>query len=128
MQDGTLAASHPGLTVQSEAQAKAKVEELRQKLAAGADFAELARLSSDDRPSATKGGELDAMNRNSPYPKALKDAVSRSRQGQSANPFANQLVFIFSSWSHCRGSRLRKSNLLSFPNSSKVISTNGCGT
>jgi peptidyl-prolyl cis-trans isomerase C len=93
VQDGTLAASHPGLTVQSEAQAKAKVEELRQKLAAGADFAELARLSSDDRPSATKGGELDAMNRNSPYPKALKDAVFALTPGAISEPLRQPTGF-----------------------------------
>ena len=84
--DGALAASRPGTTVRSEAQAKAKVEDLGQKLAAGADFAELARLNSDDQLSARKGGELDPMNRNSPYPKALKDAVFALTPGAVGEP------------------------------------------
>jgi hypothetical protein len=84
--DGALAASRPGIPVRSEAQARAKVEELRQKLAAGADFAELARLNSDDKPSATKGGELDPMTRNSPYPKALKEGVFALKPGVVSEP------------------------------------------
>jgi peptidyl-prolyl cis-trans isomerase C len=91
--DGTLAASHSGITVRSEAQAKAKVEELRQKLAAGADFAELARLNSDDRLSATKGGGLDPMNRNSPYPKALKDGVFALTPGAISEPLRQPTSF-----------------------------------
>jgi peptidyl-prolyl cis-trans isomerase C len=86
-------ASHAGTTIRSEVQAKAKVEELRRKLAAGADFAELARLNSDDQLSATKGGELDAMNRNSPYPKALKDAVFALTPGAISEPLRQPTGF-----------------------------------
>lgn len=84
--DGALTASRPGIIVRSEAQARAKVEDLQQKLAAGADFAELARLNSDDKPSANKGGKLDTMNRNSPYPKALKDGVFALKPGAVSEP------------------------------------------
>jgi peptidyl-prolyl cis-trans isomerase C len=84
--DGALTASRPGIILRSEAQARAKVEDLQQKLAAGADFAELARLNSDDKPSANKGGKLDPMNRNSPYPKALKDGVFALKPGAVSEP------------------------------------------
>jgi hypothetical protein len=91
--EGAPSAPQSGTTVRSEAQAKARVDELRQKLAAGADFAELARLNSDDRLSATKGGELDAMNRNSPYPKALKDAVFALTPGAISEPLRQPTGF-----------------------------------
>ncbi len=82
--NGTLTAWPPGITVRSEQQAQAKVDELRQELAAGADFAELARLNSDDKLSANKGGQLDPMNRNSPYPKAVKDALFQLEPGAAS--------------------------------------------
>jgi peptidyl-prolyl cis-trans isomerase C len=84
--NGALVASLPGITARSEEQATAKVEELRQKLAAGADFAELARLNSDDKPSSKKGGEWNPMNRNSPYPKAVKDGVFELKPGAISQP------------------------------------------
>lgn len=91
--EGAPATSPAVTTVRSETQAKAKVEELRQKLAAGADFAELARLNSDDQPSARKGGELDPMKRNSPYPKALKDIVFALAPGTVSEPIRQPIGF-----------------------------------
>jgi peptidyl-prolyl cis-trans isomerase C len=84
--EGAPAAPQAGITIRSEAQARARMEELRRKLTAGADFAELARLNSDDQLSARKGGELDPMNRNSPYPKALKDVVFALAPGAVSEP------------------------------------------
>lgn len=69
------------------------MEELRQKLAGGADFAELARLNSDDKPSANKGGALDPMNRNSPYPKAMKDAIFALTPGAVSEPLRQPAGF-----------------------------------
>jgi peptidyl-prolyl cis-trans isomerase C len=91
--ESALAASQAGVTERTEAQAKARVEELQQKLAAGADFAELARLNSDDKPSANKGGALDPMNRNSPYPKAMKDAIFALTPGSVSEPLRQATGF-----------------------------------
>jgi peptidyl-prolyl cis-trans isomerase C len=55
---GSEVALRPGTKELSVAQARAKAVALRAKLAAGADFAALAKLESDDLGSRTKGGEM----------------------------------------------------------------------
>jgi len=45
----------------TDAEALAKAQEIRQKLAAGADFAQLAKTESDDTGSAAQGGQLPAF-------------------------------------------------------------------
>jgi len=51
-------AAQAGKTELTEEQAKAKAEELRAKIVGGAKFEELATAESDDRSSASRGGEL----------------------------------------------------------------------
>ena len=48
------------------AEARAKLEELRKQVLAGADFAELAQAHSDDLSTAGKGGDLGYVNRQTP--------------------------------------------------------------
>ena len=59
----------------SEAQAKAKAEELLAAIQGGADFAELARKHSDDTASAKNGGVLGAFDMDSSIPEAIKAAI-----------------------------------------------------
>ncbi|HXG58258.1 MAG TPA: peptidylprolyl isomerase [Thermoanaerobaculia bacterium] len=56
-------AAQPGKKELSEEEAKAKAEELRKKIVAGADFAEVAKAESDDTGSGSRGGELGAFGR-----------------------------------------------------------------
>ena len=64
--------------------AHAEAASLHMKLAAGADFAELARLHSGDR-SAARGGEMDYMHRGM-LPEALHKVVDRLEPQQLAAP------------------------------------------
>jgi len=55
---GSQVAARPGLRELSKEEARAKATGLRAKLAAGADFAALAKTESDDTGSREKGGEM----------------------------------------------------------------------
>ena len=66
----------------SEAQAKAKAEELLAAIQGGADFAELARKHSDDTASAKNGGVLGAFDMDSSIPEAIKAAILGLQAGE----------------------------------------------
>lgn len=70
----------------TEAEAKRKTEDLRKQLESGADYAQLAKESSDDKESAAKGGEFPALKRSSAYPEAIKKAVFDLKPGQISQP------------------------------------------
>jgi len=62
------------------ARRRARAEELRRRAAAGADFAQLARETSDDPSSREQGGDLGTFTQNS-HPKAFDDAAFATRPG-----------------------------------------------
>ena len=66
----------------SEAEAKAKAEDLLAAIQGGADFAELARKHSDDTASAKNGGVLGAFNMESSIPEAIKAAILGLQAGE----------------------------------------------
>lgn len=70
----------------SEAEAKAKLEDLRKQALAGADFGKLARENSDDKASAAKDGDFGTIGQNSPYPPAVKTAVFALKPGEISEP------------------------------------------
>jgi len=70
---------------QTEAEAKKKIEELRQKIEAGADFANLAKQYSQDPGSAKQGGELGFFGRNVMDPAFEKVAFSL-KPGEVSQP------------------------------------------
>ncbi|MBV8817181.1 MAG: peptidylprolyl isomerase, partial [Acidobacteriaceae bacterium] len=70
----------------TESEAKEKIEDLRKQIAGGADFAELARTNSDDKESASKGGDFGVIKRGSSYPDAIKNAVFALKPGQVSEP------------------------------------------
>lgn len=67
-------AAQPGKPEITEEQAKAKAEELRAKIAAGASFEELAKTESDDTGSGANGGSLGEFNRGQMVPEFEKAA------------------------------------------------------
>ncbi len=69
----------------TEAEAKAKAEDLRKQLQAGADFAALAKANSDDKASAEKGGDYGLITQNSTSD-ALKKVVFALKAGEISEP------------------------------------------
>lgn len=65
----------------TEAEAKTKAEELRKKLVAGANFAELAKKESDDVESGKNGGDLGAFGRGQMVPE-FEQAVFNAKAGE----------------------------------------------
>ncbi|MGJ3439912.1 SurA N-terminal domain-containing protein [Pseudomonas sp. Je.1.5.c] len=69
----------------SEAQAKARIEEIQQRLAKGEDFANLAKEFSQDPGSATTGGDLGFAGPGV-YDPAFEDALYKLNQDQVSAP------------------------------------------
>lgn len=79
--------------LRSEAEAKAKIDDLRKQIVGGADFGKLARENSDDVASAGKDGAFDAMKRSSPYPDPIKNAVFALKPGEMGEPIRQPTGF-----------------------------------
>ncbi|MGD0302728.1 MAG: peptidylprolyl isomerase [Bryobacteraceae bacterium] len=75
-----------GKKMLSDAEAKAKVDELRKQILAGEDFGKLARENSDDKSSAAKDGDFGTISHNSPYPEPVKKAVFALKEGEVSEP------------------------------------------
>jgi peptidyl-prolyl cis-trans isomerase C len=75
-----------GKKMLSEAEAKAKIDELRKQIVAGEDFGKLARDNSDDKSSAAKDGDFGTIKHNSPYPEPVKNAVFALKEGEVSEP------------------------------------------
>lgn len=69
----------------TEADAKAKAEDLRKQLLKGADFAALAKANSDDKASAEKGGDYGLITQTSASD-ALKKAAFAMKAGEISEP------------------------------------------
>jgi parvulin-like peptidyl-prolyl isomerase len=79
-------ASPDGKKLLTEAEAKAKIEDLRKQIVAGADFGKLARENSDDKTSAVKDGDFGVMKQSSTYPEPIKAAVFGLKAGEVSEP------------------------------------------
>ena len=75
--------------IMSDAQAKAKLEELRKEILAGADFAALAKQYSADPGSANNGGDLGWLDPGSTVP-AFQAEMDKLQVGQISEPFKTQ--------------------------------------
>ncbi len=78
--------SSDGKKLLTEAEAKAKIEDLRKQIVAGADFGKLARENSDDKTSAVKDGDFGIMKQSSTYPEPIKAAVFGLKPGEVSQP------------------------------------------
>jgi peptidyl-prolyl cis-trans isomerase C len=70
----------------SEQEALAKTEELKARILGGADFAEVARESSDDKDSAAKGGDLGYFKADASLPPAMRTAIFSLQAGDLSAP------------------------------------------
>jgi len=75
--------------ITSDAEAKARVERLRQRILAGEDFATLARANSDDKVSASQGGDLGWANPGTYVPE-FDSALSQLAVGATSDVFRSQ--------------------------------------
>ena len=76
----------PDTKVLKEAEAKAKIEDLRKQLLAGVDFATLAKVNSEEKESAAKGGEWGVVKRTSNQPADVKNAIFSLKAGGISEP------------------------------------------
>lgn len=74
-------ALQPGKKELTEEEAKTKAEELRKKIVAGTDFAEVAKAESDDSGSGARGGDLGTFGRGQMVPEFDK-AVFETKVGE----------------------------------------------
>jgi peptidyl-prolyl cis-trans isomerase C len=75
----------PGQKDLTAAEALAKALEIRQKIVHGADFAELARVESDDMGTSSKGGDLGLVKRGQ-IPPSFEDAAFALPVGELSEP------------------------------------------
>ncbi len=104
-----------GKTLPLEAEAKAKIEDLRKQIVAGADFGKLARENSDDKTSAGKDGDFGTIKHSSPYPEPIKAAVFALKPGELSEPIRQPNGFYLI--------RLEELNTLPYDQVSGQIST-----
>ena len=71
---------------ETDARAKASIDSLYQKLQNGADFAELARLHSDDQQSAVNGGEMRPFGLNEIVPEFATAAFNLENDAEYSKP------------------------------------------
>jgi parvulin-like peptidyl-prolyl isomerase len=77
----------------TEAEAKAKIEDLAKQIQGGGDFGKLARENSDDQISAAKDGDFGIVKQDSSYPKPIKEAVMALKQGETSAPLKQPTGF-----------------------------------
>jgi parvulin-like peptidyl-prolyl isomerase len=82
---GSPAAVRPGQKDLTEAEALAKAQDLRKRIQAGEDFAQLARQESDDTGSAVKGGDLGFFRHGQMVP-SFEEAAFAMQPGDLSEP------------------------------------------
>jgi peptidyl-prolyl cis-trans isomerase C len=82
---GSPIAVRPGQKDLPDAEALAKAQEIRKKIEAGADFAELARQESDDTSSGQNGGDLGLFGHNQMVP-PFEEAAFNMKAGELSQP------------------------------------------
>jgi hypothetical protein len=88
-------ASAKGGTTRTEEQARQKAADLEKKIAAGGDFAALARTDSDNQQAAEHGGDLGTYTIGDPrLPPDIKTALSKLQAGQVSDPIRLQGAFL----------------------------------
>jgi len=73
----------------SDEEAKARLQQLKERIEAGADFSKLARSHSDDKASAVKGGDLGWISPGTMVPEFEKQ-MEKLSDGEISEPFKTQ--------------------------------------
>ena len=89
---GSPAAVRPGQKDLTEAEALAKAQDLRKRIQAGEDFAQLARQESDDTGSAVNGGDLGFFRRKQMVP-SFEQAAFALQPGELSEPVKSPLGY-----------------------------------
>jgi parvulin-like peptidyl-prolyl isomerase len=89
---GSPSAVEPGKKELSDADALAKAQDIRKKLAAGGDFAALAAQESDDSGSKDKGGDLNFFKHGQMVP-AFDQAAFSLKVGEISEPVKTQFGY-----------------------------------
>jgi peptidyl-prolyl cis-trans isomerase C len=89
---GSPAAVRPGQKELTEAEALAKAQDLRKKLAAGGDFAKLAETESDDTGSGANGGDLGSFRHGQMVP-SFEEAAFALKPGELSQPVKTQFGY-----------------------------------
>ena len=76
----------------TDAEALAKAQELRAKIVAGADFADLARKESDDIGSGSNGGDLGTFKHGQMVP-SFEEAAFKLKPGELSEPIKSQFGY-----------------------------------
>jgi parvulin-like peptidyl-prolyl isomerase len=82
---GSPAAVRPGQKDLTEAEALAKAQDLRKRIEAGEDFAQLARKESDDTGSGANGGDLGSFRHGQMVP-SFEQAAFALQPGELSEP------------------------------------------
>ena len=89
---GSPAALKPGEKDLTEAEALAKAQDLRKRIQAGEDFAQLAQKESDDAGSAAKGGDLGFFRHGQMVP-SFEQAAFALQPGEIGEPVKSQFGY-----------------------------------
>ena len=89
---GSQVPLRPGQKELTEAEALAKAQDLRAKIVAGADFADVARRESDDIGSGNNGGDLGTF-KHGQMVAAFEDAAFKLKPGELSEPIKTQFGY-----------------------------------
>ena len=82
----------PGQKELTDAEALAKAQEIRAKIVAGADFAEVAKAESNDPSTNTKGGDLGFFKRGQ-LPPSIEEAAFALKPGEISQPVKTSMGY-----------------------------------
>lgn len=101
--------------VLSKNDARRRLEEIRQRINSGADFASLARASSDDKAAAAEGGSLGWVSPGSMVP-AFEEEMNKLKPGEISEPFLTQfgwhIVQVMSRRKHDNTEKFQRSQAI----------------
>lgn len=110
-----LIAFNPTLTKDEKAAAKAKAEELYERVKKGEDFATLARLYSQDPGSAMEGGDLGFVDRTTGLATEFAAMAFKMKAGEISPVFETDFGFHFLQVIERRGEQVHVRHILIMP-------------